>query len=500
MYFKSLQKLLQQSITHQPKIPVLASTSPFNSVYHPYSQSRYYAIFKTSLVEHKASLPASCRSIAAPKSSRKPKPLPGEYALKFLFDHCPKFPKFEGDVGTRDPAQYDMHLHSELILKDIVLFPDMLDQLAGVVDSKLHHLSGNLPRVSRSANDLRVISGTVIPPYNTFHRRRSRLYSLALIDGQTSSDVIARAGLPDDLNSDIQLVIETGLSDSLMFWDFRRFCRKTDDIFNFQFAIMYKTGEDGGIFEDGSDIEFGVSNSGALRFDKSNINSVLSTSGRKFKIEGDDIGFEDDGGTNDDALSFNEDDFTNALKIIQNVSVWAEAVNVDATFMVLNTGSREFIGIRDRKLQRLYLSPLIDLDDPSSLPAGYFKIHADLQITALLDTLCTKVAELHVALNLPTQDAMHLAGSQRVYLALESLPTVFDLLHRFPTLLPLTAAPPTLPSTPLEDNPAVNEIFRDEGFINDTPPLKLHMTLVNNIYGRPRTRRPQLFKYDDILQ
>ncbi|PBK65691.1 hypothetical protein ARMSODRAFT_1022134 [Armillaria solidipes] len=401
---------------------------------------------------------------AASKFSRKPKPLPGEYALKFLFDHCPKFPKFEGDVGTLDPAQYDMHLHSELILKDIVLFLDMLDQLAGVVDSKLHHLDGNLPRVSRSANlhptwvlsALQRGSGLSVGPeadirnsyfplqhlsslaastlfagldrWSNIFRYSTRPYSMmpyALADGYMSLDenVIARAGLPYDLNSDIQLVIETGLSDSLMFWDFKsmntgsegvmraisylagskfpwtccptfrscggRFCRKRDDMFNFQFAITgYETGEDGGIFEDGSDIEFGVSDSGALRFDKSNINSsvdsVLSTSGRKFKIEGDDIGFEDDGGTNDDALSFN-DDFTDALKIIQQV--WAEAVNVDATFMVLNAGSREFIGIRDRKLQRLYLSSLVDLDDPNSLPAGYFKVHAGLQIAALLDVI-----------------------------------------------------------------------------------------------------------------
>ncbi len=69
--------------------------------------------------------------------------------------------------------------------------------------------------------------------------------------------------------------------------------------------------------------------------------------------------------------------------------MWAEAVNVDATFMVLNAGSREFIGIRDRKLQRLYLSPLIDLGDPRSLPpaSGYFKIHTGLQIAALHDVI-----------------------------------------------------------------------------------------------------------------
>ncbi|KAK0498166.1 hypothetical protein EDD18DRAFT_79463 [Armillaria luteobubalina] len=406
---------------------------------------------------------------AASKSSGKPKPVSGEYALKFLFYHCPKFPKpagFEGGVGIRDPAQYDMHLHSELMLKDIILFPDMLNQLAGVVDSRLHHLSGNLPRVSRSAllHPTRVsmymlphCSGPsatsedgILGRYLPLQRRSSLAASIlfggldrwsnifrystnpyymkpyALAGGYTSLDpnVIAGAGLPDDLNRDIQLVIETGLSESLVIWDFQcinvgsegvmraisyltgskfpwaccstyrkcggRSCRRTDGMFKSQYAVTgYKTGEDGGIFEDSSDIEFGVSNGGALRFDKSNINpsveSVLCTNGCKFKIEGDNLRLEDDSGINNGAVSFNEDDFTNALKIIQQV--WAEAVNVDATFIVLNAGNREFIGIRDRKLRRLYLSPLIDLDDPSNLPAGYFKIHAGLQIAAVLDVI-----------------------------------------------------------------------------------------------------------------
>ncbi len=98
----------------------------------------------------------------------------------------------------------------------------------------------------------------------------------------------------------------------------------------------------------------------------------------------------------------------------------------------------------------------------------------------------------------------------------ESLPTALDLLHRLPTLLPLAAARPTVtldtldvlkresrrrahvlwvgPSQPKPLFSRINEIFRDEGFITDTRPLKLHMT-----YRRPRTKRPQPFDYDAIL-
>ncbi|KAK0231420.1 hypothetical protein IW262DRAFT_481743 [Armillaria fumosa] len=295
-------------------------------------------------------------------------------------------------------------------------------------DSEADILDRYIPLQCRSSLAASILF-TGLDKWSNIFRYSTNPYSMkpyALAGGYTSLDtnVIPVAGLPDDLNSDIQLVFETGLSESLVIWDFQcinagsegvmraisyltgskfpwaccstfrgcggRFCRKTDGMSDFQFAITgYKTSEDGGLFEDSSDIEFGVSSSGPFRFDKSNINSsvdsVPSTSGQKFRIEGDNLRLEDDSGINDGAESFNEDDFTNALKIIQQV--WAEAVNVDATFVVLNAGNREFIGIRDRKLQRLYLSPLIDLDDPSSLPAGYFKIHAGLQIAAVLDAI-----------------------------------------------------------------------------------------------------------------
>ncbi|KAK0205964.1 hypothetical protein DFS33DRAFT_1381067 [Desarmillaria ectypa] len=426
---------------------------------------------------------------AASTSSRNA--LSGEDALEFLFDYRPKFtkpPGFERSDRSRNPAQYDMHLHSQLILKDIILFPDMLKQLAGVADPKRFPQTRGtrkLPLVPdghdlhphRIRENLKAASGFTIGPEIDLQRQYPNLQNLssrvastlfagldqwssifqydekptsmmpcALADGYLSldRDAIAKARLPKDLDSDIQLVIETGFSDFL-FWEFKsmnagsdgvmrairhlagsefpwvrcpksrscggRFCKKTNN--RFQFTVTgQKTGTDGNILEDTSNFKSGISNRSTLSFDKSNIDfsvsSAPNTSGWKFKcgerkprkeakrrsisgdgsdeVEGDDI--EDDGGANDESvyrLPFNKGDFTKALKIVQQV--WAEAVNVDATFMVLNAGSREFIGIRDRKLQRLYLSPLIDLDDPVGLPAGYFKIHAGLQITALLDAI-----------------------------------------------------------------------------------------------------------------
>ncbi|KAK0452003.1 kinase A anchor protein [Desarmillaria tabescens] len=144
-------------------------------------------------------------------------------------------------------------------------------------------------------------------------------------------------------------------------------------------------------------------------------------------------------------------------------------------------------------------------------------------------TLRARVADLHAALNLPAQDSTLLAGPQRVHLTLgvmnltpETLPTALDLLHRLPTLLPLTDMAPTVtldtldvlrresrrrahvlwvgPSQPIPLFSRINEIFREEGFITDMRPLKLHMTLMNSTYRRPRTKRPQPFEYDGILR
>ncbi|PBL01834.1 hypothetical protein ARMGADRAFT_1071328 [Armillaria gallica] len=121
-----------------------------------------------------------------------------------------------------------------------------------------------------------------------------------------------------------------------------------------------------------------------------------------------------------------------------------------------------------------------------------------------------RVADIHAALNLPSPDSTLLAGPQRVHLTLgvmniipESLPTAICLLHHLPTLLPLTATPPTITLDTLDHEPLfgqINQIFRDEAFTTGTRPLKLHMTLMNSTYRRPRTKRPQPFDYDAILQ
>ncbi|KAF8917034.1 AKAP7 2'5' RNA ligase-like domain-containing protein [Mucidula mucida] len=44
----------------------------------------------------------------------------------------------------------------------------------------------------------------------------------------------------------------------------------------------------------------------------------------------------------------------------------------------------------------------------------------------------------------------------------------------------------------------VHAIFREEGFITETRPLKLHMTLMNTNFNRPRKGRTQPFSFDVV--
>ncbi|KAK0490411.1 hypothetical protein IW261DRAFT_11959 [Armillaria novae-zelandiae] len=413
--------------------------------------------------------------------------LSGEQVLEHLFTCWPKFtklPGFEGSNGTRDPAQYDMHLHDRLILKDVVFFPDMLDQLADAVAFIGH--TEHLPQLSLAdinaplhpsciesklgdkrqfrighETTLQAIYPTVqqfssiaastlfagLKEWSNIFQYCDKPISMmpcALADGYLSLDgeAIAKAGLPKELDSDLKLVIKQGLSDFL-FWEFKSMnagseevmeairhlagaefpwvrcpqtrncnagaCKKMGNRFKFS-VTGHKTGEDGDIMGD----EPGASTGNQIRFDKSGIDfsvtPVPDCRGWKFRRErknvpkkskvrrrsdddhdaedgesgGNDINDDgvDDGGV---MLPFTQQAYSKAKKIVQQI--WAEAVNVDATFIVLNAASREYIGIRDRKLQRLYLSPLIDLDNPATVSQGYFKIHTGLRMTALLDAI-----------------------------------------------------------------------------------------------------------------
>jgi hypothetical protein len=64
------------------------------------------------------------------------------------------------------------------------------------------------------------------------------------------------------------------------------------------------------------------------------------------------------------------------------MQVWTEAVHEDATFVVINSGTYEIIGIRDRATQTLYITGVIMT---TASTCNYGKLHTGLFIAAIRD-------------------------------------------------------------------------------------------------------------------
>lgn len=178
----------------------------------------------------------------------------------------PKFTKLEGFTGsrdTRDFAHYDMHLHSQLTLKNIVYFPDMFNQLAEVVNSKMkpfrsRNAAKQLPHVDASCTlHQRLVSETldeegtwiigredmlqeiypILQQYSSlvastlvtgldewstifqFNKKPRVATTCAEADGYLSFDSasIEKSKLPEDLKRKLRLVIDKHLSGFLIY-------------------------------------------------------------------------------------------------------------------------------------------------------------------------------------------------------------------------------------------------------------------------------------------
>ena len=79
---------------------------------------------------------------------------------------------------------------------------------------------------------------------------------------------------------------------------------------------------------------------------------------------------------------------------INVLQAWAQAVRHDSTLIILHSGNHEFVGIRHRKTQTLYLSKMIDVVNDNS-PA-YGKLHVGIYIAALRDAIDRVMASIAV--------------------------------------------------------------------------------------------------------
>ncbi|KAJ7654622.1 hypothetical protein DFH06DRAFT_1202907 [Mycena polygramma] len=71
-----------------------------------------------------------------------------------------------------------------------------------------------------------------------------------------------------------------------------------------------------------------------------------------------------------------------ATYILQQV--WAQAVKNDTTYLVIHSGNHEFIGMRHRSSQTLYLSQLFTPSESGDC-GGYLKLHTGLYLSAFKD-------------------------------------------------------------------------------------------------------------------
>ena len=62
---------------------------------------------------------------------------------------------------------------------------------------------------------------------------------------------------------------------------------------------------------------------------------------------------------------------------------WAQAVRHDATHIIIQSGNSEYVCVRHRATQTLYVSDLIDVPNYP----GYAKLHTGIYLTALLDAI-----------------------------------------------------------------------------------------------------------------
>ncbi|KAM6503753.1 hypothetical protein JOM56_000696 [Amanita muscaria] len=106
----------------------------------------------------------------------------------------------------------------------------------------------------------------------------------------------------------------------------------------------------------------------------------------KVKVQGGGDDEDGDDESDDDAVddpSYKDSHDLSAQFIVQQA--WAQATRVDGSIIVLQSGNHEFIGIRHRTTQTLYISDLIEphaCKDPS-----YGKLHVGIYIAGIKDAL-----------------------------------------------------------------------------------------------------------------
>ncbi|KAJ7664001.1 hypothetical protein DFH06DRAFT_1189169 [Mycena polygramma] len=343
------------------------------------------------------------------------------------------------NVNTRPPKHYDMHLHDDLILKQVKFMPDGTDirgHLCAAVDNAFETHAVDLPS-GVIPNEVKIAgwkagrfmtneSAIVDFYHNTTAKTALKLASgLALGSqgwtrllkfGQTDPENFGGGAISDGFLSmdPLQIGIAKGdcgpagerlinlLEDdhicnrALLVWEFKNMkaggapvmeeiaaiarserpfhwthCEKEASCTNKQ---QHFTG-DGSVRVTGDRRGFDA-DWGTLEVFDSDAGESQSQSQSQSQTQSQDI---DSSAADPSHL---DGDGLKARHILQQV--WAQAVKHDTTYLVIHSGNHEYIGMRHRASQTLFLS---ELYAPSACDpcGGYLKLHTGLYLSAVKD-------------------------------------------------------------------------------------------------------------------
>lgn len=305
--------------------------------------------------------------------------------------------------STRRPARWDMHLHEKLILKKVVSARDLTSRLGEIADSaleraqadpnyrkpdqlseKMKSLGAACIKNTKYESEVRNFYKESIAPrclaaagalgFGTagdFLKWQSKVYGQTqakadgfLVVAVQGSDFLA---LPDISKRRIKLLEKWNLN-VLAIWEFKSLAAGSKSTMD---AILGLTSEESFSWTGCTSHDPCKSNRNDpvhhTTCRKTSPNSLLPLIGSQPNV----------------AKSFQAKRArVKPRHILQQA--WAEAVQNDATFIVINAGLYEIIGFRHRASQTLHLSDVIDVS--KSTPA-YGKLHTGLYLAAFKDAL-----------------------------------------------------------------------------------------------------------------
>ncbi|KAJ7147739.1 hypothetical protein C8R43DRAFT_1237228 [Mycena crocata] len=377
---------------------------------------------------------------------------------------------FSASASTRPPKHYDMHLHPDLVLKQVKYLPSsMVHHFCHLVDDALespeHDMHDIVPRLIPSKDTIEgweevssmshersvadfyektIAAWATTAAFNLTFPNSRKIEGIrftqtpsgapqngAISDGFLEINAMENRTcgkyLSSEANEDLALLRDRELCDSAFInWEFKSLVAGSEGVMR-AIAVMAHnecpfpwtyctdesvctnpgqhlerdhvnvvrvTGDRRGFDADLSPFVRPSTDSGVLQLDSfsdpRDMDSQYSTT------------FDPSDSSTFDATALSVEEIK-ARHMLQQV--WSQAVKHDTTFLVLHCGNFEYIGIRHRESQTLFLSELIQPSRCDDI-GGYYKIHVGLYMAAMKDAIRRAKLIQHALSEAPDVDTL----------------------------------------------------------------------------------------------